>query len=704
MKWIQLLPTHAGSRTGMSILYWLLLLCYTTAGQQTGMNKTKKAPEDLICYQNYTLYDNFCYCSWRAGEDSQNPTYTLQYCLHRDDTECSYFNVGSLSYISLSNDVVHMRENISIEVIAEENGQNYISKQITLILDQAVKLDPPDHRKITITRKGNNITASWIRPEFFSVTLNTKKEVRYKRYKRHSLYSDPLPCKVKISTTCSEDGIPTCKEYCMFALDGDQGHDIQIRQTYEEGVWSEWSSPIFVPAEIGPVQIENITTRRLNHAGIRTVLLLWKPSTEEEGNMKFLIHFTFLPCSGVTTNYTTNQNWFQANISGAAYNVTIIASNQAQTASPWSTVIEEDCAAIAFKKVTFSGNNLTMKWKGKKTGKTRYSIVWKTSDMKEEHFIKENLNNNATIQTDTFLPMRCYKICIHNISENHNTVGAVNYFKAVSSVGPRDLTVMNVTANSILLKWEAFDLHECQMILQNWIISSIDHETNVSNEIYENSSVTQHLVEELPPGYNYTFAVKGITIYGEQTGNSFKSVSSPWKAENTSKRHIENIGIPVASLIALGLIVLAWCKIKECVCQDLPNPSNSIAATFPLNENKSNLSRPHLVHTSYEEKTTEPLIIETSMMIKTVKETVTPDMVSTKRIFDNDIVMADMDTEVETDLQFEYRKQVTPMTPINENTHFFDKMKDDLPCHVDCPKENDALLSPNAVNISTHES
>ncbi|XP_056407937.1 leukemia inhibitory factor receptor-like isoform X2 [Hyla sarda] len=711
MKWTELLTTHTGFRAGMSILCWMVLLIHVAEGQQTGMNERKKMPEDLICYQNYTSYDNFCYCSWRAGEESQNPTYTLHYCLHRDETECSYFNTGNLTYISLSNEVVHMRENISIEVIAEEKGHNYTSKQITLILDKAVKLDPPDHWKITITRRGSEITVSWIRPDIFSATLNTKKELRYKE---HLVYLDPLPCKTSNSATCSDDDIPTCRESCTFSLDGHRGHYVQIRQTYEEGVWSEWSDPIFVPAEIGPVQIENITTGKLNFAGIRTVSLCWKPSPEG-GNMHYQVNVTFLPCSGVTTSHSINHYCFHANISGAAYNVTITASNEAQTASPWSTVIKEDWAAIPFKNVTLSGKNLTMKWKGKKADKTSYCIVWKTSDMKVENSSKvlENLNNNnATIHTDHFLPMKCYKIYIYKMSKNFNTVGTTYYLKPALSIGPGNFTVENVTANSILLKWDAFDLDECQKILQNWIINKKDHETNDSKEIYENSSVTRYLVERSSPGYNYTFEVKGITIFGEQTGTSVKSVYSPWTAENTSKSLLGKIvGIIAALLFLAFILLLSWRQIKQYTCQDLPNPSNSTAATFPPSDNKHNVSRPHLVDTSSEENTTEPLIIETITKIKVieraVEETETLDMASTKSIFENDLIPTEVDTEVEVDLQFEYRKQVAPMTPVNEKdmgTHFFEKMKEDLPYHLECPKENNALLDVNSENLSISES
>ncbi|XP_075138366.1 interleukin-12 receptor subunit beta-1 [Leptodactylus fuscus] len=710
--------TYTGSRHGIKILCWMLLLICVTAGQQRGINGTKKTPEDLVCYQNYTLKDNFCYCSWRAGEESQNPTYRLHYCIYKTynmeyEYEYEYFDVGKPTYYILTNDMIHMRENISIAVEAEENGQSYTSKKITLILDKAVKLDPPDHNKITMTREGNNITVSWTRSDLFPVFLKTTKEVRYME---SSLYTAPLPCQTTTPTNCHQGckRIPMYKENCKFAVNGNNSYYIQIRQKYEEGVWSEWSDSIFVPAEIRPIKIEKINTSRLNLAGSRTTSLFWKHKTEEEeGDVTYQINVTFLHCSHVSTSHSTKDNWFHTNLSGAAYNVTVTASNEAQTATLWSTVIDEDGEAIPFQNVTLSGNNLTMKWKGKIARKSLYCMTWQTSEKKEVFSnLIEKLNNNiATISTDHFLQMKCYKIDIYKMGTNQITVGTTYYFKPSLTVGPRNLTVLNVTINSLLLKWDAFTLHECQRILQNWVINRKDHAANVSKETYENSSVTQYLVEGLPLGFNYTFEVKGITIFGEQTGSSFKSVSSPWTVESTNKRLLEKIvGILVALLIAgLGILFL-WFKINQCICKDLPNPGNSNAATFVPGDNKYILSPQHLAQPSTEEKNTEPLIIETSMQtecFETMMETEMLDSVNTKELLDDEFVMPEVDADLEMDLQSAYRKQTAPMTPTNEKDiglHFFEKMKTTLPHHLECSKENDSLLSLNDVNISTGES
>ncbi|XP_066431010.1 interleukin-12 receptor subunit beta-1 [Eleutherodactylus coqui] len=698
MKWMMLPLTRI---TGINVLCWMQLLIYVTKGQQKGMNE-QKAPEDLFCYQNYTLNNNFGYCSWRAGKESQNPTYTLHYCLLRDGMDCQDFDAGNLTHCTLGNEEVHMRENISIAVTAEEKGQNYTSKQITLVLDKAVKLDPPDHKKVNITRDGSNITVSWTRSDFFPGSLNTRKEVRYEE---HSSYSDPLPCKISTSVARhpDHDDIPISKEDCRFALDNHRGHHVQIRQAYEEGVWSEWSDAIFVPAEIGPLQID-VNTGRLTPAGTRNLSLLWKLSTEEEGSMNYRVDVTFLHCYSATTSHLTKHNSFYANISGAGYNISVIASNQAQAASPWTTVIEEDWAAIPFQNITLSGNNLTMEWRGKKAEKASYCIVSEASEMKgaiSSDLVETLNNNNATILTDNFVPMKCYKIYIHKMDKNPITMGTTYYFKPSLSIGPRNLTVMNVTVSSVLLRWDPFDLQECQGILQNWIINRRDQTTNTSQETYEDSSVTRHLVEGLPLGFNYSFEVKGVTIFGEQTGSSCKCVSSPQPAENTNKRLLEKTaGILGAFLLAALCLIFSRFRINQCLCPEIPHPFISNATAFTISENKYISCPKHLVQSNSEEKNTEPFIIETrrkNEAVKTdMKEIEMLALVNTEEEFDNELIMTESDTEVEIDLQFEYRKQLAPMTPIKEKD-----TEADLSHPSECAKENDALLSLTDINMPT---
>ncbi|XP_063811537.1 interleukin-31 receptor subunit alpha-like [Pseudophryne corroboree] len=496
---------------------------------------------------------------------------------------------------------------------------------------------------------------------------------------------------------------------CTIDLDGHKGHHIQIRQTYEEGVWSEWSDPVFVPADIGYTLEASYVPGKLDNTGSRSINLTWKPSTEEQGDMKYDISLTLLSCPDVTVHNQTKRNWFHSSISGASYSVTVTASNQAEKATTWSSVIEGDWTGKHFKSVNISENNLIMNWEVGRAEKTRYCIEWKSTTGEEVFFSNLTGNyerNQLNIPTGSFYPMQCYRISIHKLNQTQSTVGTAYYFKPLLTVGPGNLSVVNVTAHSVLLKWDAFDLCECQQLLKNWVIFLTDHKTNVSRgEISENSSVTHYLVQDLPLGFNYTFEVKGVTVYGEQTGSSFKSVSTPEKALNDNiwiSARTGLIVLAVAAFVALHCFVAK--RLSKRLCPDLPDPSNSNATTFVSRDNKYILSPKHLIDTSSEDKNDDPLMIETTGKTEAnkvaVRKTEITDVVITQQLSDNDHAVT---TEVETDFQFEYRKQLVPTTPgIEKETiiQFFGKLKDDFAHQVELPKEIDTLLIHNEDMIS----
>ncbi|XP_075060805.1 interleukin-12 receptor subunit beta-1 isoform X2 [Mixophyes fleayi] len=664
---------------------WILLFIFTSADLQTGMHK--KYPTDLMCYQNYTSTENFCYCSWRAGEDSVNAIYTLYY-FNQEQLKWDGYDAGNRTYHIFKSYEVHMKKNISVSVAAKEEGKEYWSANFTVLLDKAVKLDPPDQKNFTIKKKDGYVSIHWTRIDRFSDSMKTIKEVQCKinehsfRMDRCLLYktSNPPNCILE-----AEIELPICQESCTLVLDGHKGHHIQIRQKYEEGVWSEWSDSVFVPADIGYTLEPSYVHGKLDNTGMRNIKLKWKPSTEEQGDMKYDISFTLLPCPYATVRHQTKVNWFNSSISGASYNVTVTSSNQAEEAPTWSSLIKEDWKGIPFKSVNLSGKNLTMKWKWKTSEKASLCIEWRSVTGKEHIF--SNLagiyeSNQATIPT------------------------------ALLSIGPGNLTVMNVTAQSVLLKWDAFDLRECLGLLKNWVINLTDLNTNISTgEISENASVTQYLVQDLPLGFSYTFEVNGVTIYGEHTGSSFKSVSSPVTAENDDSKGLPG-RIALILLVVLAVVIIICFVIKRLIIYpDLPDPSNSNAATFVFSDNKYIVSPKYLMDTSCEDKHVDPLMIEpigeTEAIKVTVRETEVTDLVITKHLSDNDlVVMTEAEAEAETDSQVEYRKQVVPMTPGSEREsviHFFGKLKDDLAHQAELSKETDVLLILNVDTKSVLE-
>ncbi|XP_063312641.1 uncharacterized protein LOC134612222 [Pelobates fuscus] len=147
--------------------------------QTTTKDECKKSPKYLNCYLNITLEGNICYCSFEAGEDAKNATYFLHFCNHRINPTCRKFPVRSEMYVMIGEDSIHIMELISLWVEASENKQVYRSSNLTVKLDELVKLNPPQ-QKISCIRKDGYLKIMWERDGHLFINQEFCKEVQYK--------------------------------------------------------------------------------------------------------------------------------------------------------------------------------------------------------------------------------------------------------------------------------------------------------------------------------------------------------------------------------------------------------------------------------------------------------------------------------------------------------------------------------------------
>ncbi|XP_072261229.1 interleukin-12 receptor subunit beta-1 isoform X2 [Pyxicephalus adspersus] len=710
---LSLTPFGSRNNARITVFLWIQLIFFASAEQQA--DTTKKSPTDLICYQNYTLKNNFCYCSWKSGEESRNATFILNYGTHEEDV-VDYFEVGQETFFSADSSQMHFQEPINVWVEAYEKDNVYSSAKITVHLDKAVKLDPPDMETVTIEKHGRSVTVHWTRIDRFTNQndfLSTTKEVQYKRNKTSSAMVSQ-ECKLyKTSRTpnCTkinfeETKLPICKESCTFDLDGNKEYYIQIRQKYTESVWSEWSQLVFIPADIDYNINTSYKEGTLEKNGSRTLRLDWKRGRENQGDINYDITFTLLPCPDAKLRTHTKDNWFNASISGASYNVTIVTFNQAEKTPPWSFTIDEDLTEICFEDITLSESQIIIKLgKNETKDPETYCIVWQYSTEKEisySNITRAYGSNYISISTDNFHFMQCYRIHIHSFNTTqHRTIGTAYYFRPSMNIGPGNLTAVNITSHSVLLQWDNFDLQMCQGLLKNWEITITDHNTNISRR--ETSQSTQHLVENLSLGFNCTFEVKGITVYGEYTGN-VKYVLNSLRDTDTNNKWLSFVMIPVCLLIGI-VICVSKTRLRMYLFPVLPDPSKSNATLFASNDTSYILCPKYLSDASSENGHTGSLKIETDVPVTNTdmifKEPDTREVAITSEIFDNDLFVV---AETEMDLQFAYKKQVVAVTPGNGKEVLIQEIRnlkdEDLETETDL-KENVALLgiSENAICI-----
>ncbi|XP_075467194.1 interleukin-12 receptor subunit beta-1 [Ascaphus truei] len=671
---------------------------------------TEKIPTDLSCYLNYTFEHNFCYCSWEAGKDSQGATYVLKYCNHRLEPQCCSFHAGIQNHFAIEEDDVYMWENISFWVEASEMGQVYRSKNITVLLSKAVKFGPPELNNIQFITQVRSLRIKWHRLECLPDTKPFLKEAQCRTGSR-SLWNEK-PCGLHEkddSSSCvlDQNDDTTCIETCTLTLERDYAYYIQIRQKCADGIWSEWSDTVFAPADIVASPEIDYSVGKLHHSEMRNLSLQWKDAREEQGSVTYELSLTFLPCAGERLYHSTIANTSSFELSGAAYNLTIVASNLAGRGRPWSCVIEQDRTGFPFVNVRCAGTNtLRVQWTEETSRRANYCIEWKPTAAKEDSSQSTTINNfsrqEADIPTEDFRPMECYRITAHRFGKTWSTLGTGYYFKPSLSIGPGNLTMRNITAHSVLLMWDGFDLNECQGLLQTWVIITTDHEKNVSRESYENASVTQHLVRNLSLESRYTFNIKGITSFGEQTGSSQKSVITPRTDESIAVwlLLIICVGILLGFMAIGGLSCFGIKKLTLSLCPVLPDPCHSSATKFFSTEMKYIQSPISLIGPDSENGPEESLIVEprtkTDISVAIVKETITTHWALTEERSEQVLGLI---SEVEADSQFEYRRQMHPTSPGSDKDskgqEFFVRFKDGTVGQAEDPTENESLTCSN---------
>ncbi|XP_077332469.1 interleukin-12 receptor subunit beta-1 [Lithobates pipiens] len=697
VKSMMLPLTPFGSRDNarIMVLLWTQLIIVVSTDQQAAL--TKKIPTDLICYQNYTLKNNFCYCSWKAGEESENATFTLNYSTLEDDAGDS-FEAGHQTYYITDSSEIHFKKLIYVWVEANEEDKIYRSANITILLNKAVKLDPPDLKNISMEKRGKSVIVHWTRTDRFSDSMETIREIQYK-LKEHSFVT--VQCNTSETSNCfltenDHTKLPICKESCTINLDGDKEHYIKIRQKYKESVWSEWSQSVFIPPDIDFNPQSSYKAGKLKNNGTRTLTLDWKLGRENQRDINYDITLTLLPCPDAKLHTRTKDNWFNTTISGASYNATIVAFNQAEHTPPWSLLIDED-ERSDFENVTLSERQLILSWEKKRKKSAHYCTEWQTSAGKEifSNITRNYKSNHIKISTDNFEIMQCYRIRIHTFNHSqHRTVKTAYYFRPSMFIGPGNLTVVNITSQSVLLQWNSFDLQKCYGLLKNWEIRITEHNTSISRR--ENSSVTQHLVEHLSLGFHCTFEVRGVTTYGEYTGKSVTFVSnSQTVLKDTNNKWIVFVVIAICLLLGVAIYV-AGTRLRVYLFPVLPDPSKSNVLTLVPNNSNYIVCPKYLIDASSENQQTDFLKIETNVALNDskmiLKDPEIKQVVVTREIYDNDVFLV---AEAETDLQFAYKKQVVAMTPGTGKEALIQEIRkledEDLTTEADL-KENVAFL------------
>ncbi|XP_050790254.1 interleukin-12 receptor subunit beta-1 [Gopherus flavomarginatus] len=637
---------------------WLLLLA------ALALRGSAEDP-DLVCYRN-CMQCNFI-CTWRAKTTPGNATYILKFCYHRTYS-CKEFKMASSTHYRFSYRTWPVLENLTAWVESHSGGRVERTQNITLQLENAIKLDPLPPDQITFSKSNGTLRLTLQQLDNWIVTYEPlRREARYRQMKGTKWTQ--VACQTQgeykgnnITVICNLGTTTAC--------------EVQIRHkmAHWSTYWSDWSKSIFVPEEIPEV---NYTVGRLGRNGQRNVTFHWQEAREEQWKVYYTLALYMPACRCTELKKEVpekDETTLTLALSGAEYHLSMSASNPAGR-GPVRTyrIPPEHRTEMSFLNVSSSGSNVTVQWAAKTNG-TFYCIEKQPlEDPQEDHkecIHKKLFEKDSYMDTGTVKPRKCYRIAIHGGGpEKHWTFGSMYHFATNTSLdGP--IHIRNITANSAFLLWKPSLLSQCPGMLKKYIICYTSEQDNGMAHHEVNSSATHYTLQDLQPSTSYRVGIQAATADRDGSCsprhlfNTMKLGPNPaeWKL---NLRYLSIfLGVPVLAVFYHFLKKRA----KKMLFPPLPNPMDSEAIKFPAEEISQVKPRPGFVEPSEKISPTGPLVT------KFISDKGEPDMnteTHSLHLYTVTEETAEMlqakegQAGSENDLPFEYRRQVL-LTPAEE--------------------------------------
>ncbi|NXG65288.1 SDK2 protein, partial [Hemiprocne comata] len=211
-------------------------------------------------------------------------------------------------------------------------------------------------------------------------------------------------------------------------------------------------------------------------------------------------------------------------VSMAYYRVSISAYNKAGE-SPQAIFIVPDFSATDLPgqiHVNHQGTSVVVTWTPEYSPKC-FVVDWGTS--KDDMCMKIVTTATGNFTLGNFQPYKLYKMMVHasdvcqceSFTRHEKTFGVTHFYsvEGVPRTGPANVTILNITKHSALVKWTEIAAKDCLGFLQGYRIIYIDLSRKKSPAVTLNSSTTSYRLTGLKEKTIYRVGISGFTNAGE---------------------------------------------------------------------------------------------------------------------------------------------------------------------------------------------
>ncbi|KAM6369002.1 interleukin-12 receptor subunit beta-1 [Pluvialis apricaria] len=590
--------------SGMGHPGWLLLGWLLAALAWGG---TAMAP-DFSCWRQ--CRSRKFHCSWPPHGPAGNTSYLLTLCYTKPRL-CQRFEVGAGTTYTLNHLRIYVLTNATAWVEARWGDHVHRTPNLTLYLNEAIKLDPPP-TWMPFTKTGGRLQLRVLRPPCLHRGQLPQWEARFQRNGDHSW--------TQVKTPFARAG---SDRWVICALGRNGAFEVQLRHKlpHWSSYWSDWSSSIFVPGEILASPELTYQLGKLGRDGQRVLTLSWQRAPEEQGNVTYTLRTRMPACHCTkpaeedTVVLGTEVTAYNLTLSGAEYEIQLMAANAAGLGPAQQVwVPAEQHADLGFKDVSMASSTVVVQWEASSSG-FLYCF--------EQQLLLGALERGVCIQRD--FPAKsihmergelempgCYRLAVHGWApaRGWSTFALGHHY--VSNASLAVPIHMNASARdaAIILQWSPSPRATCPGALAKYLIC---HAAEGDNTTYaEADAAASHFtLQNLRPGTEYRVGV------WEVTAESGRTCSTWWPFQTKAlgpqgaawKSNLKYLGILLGLSAVATVYQLSKRRARRLLFPPLPKPVGTKAIQF-AGETSQGHPQPGFVEPSERFSPAELLITE----------------------------------------------------------------------------------------------
>nr|XP_039322196.1 interleukin-12 receptor subunit beta-1 [Saimiri boliviensis boliviensis] len=564
--------------------------CFQDPPYPDGDSGSASGPKDLSCYRIPSAgYE----CSWQYEGPTAGVSHFLRCCL--SSGRCCYFAAGSATRLRFSDQArVPVLCTVTLWVESRARNQTEKSTSVTLQLYNSVRYEPP-LGDIKVSKSAGQLRLEWETPD-----RQVGAEVQF----RHRTHSGPWT----LGDCGPQDGDT---ESCLCPLEMNVAQEFQLRRRYRENqgsLWSKWSSPVCIPPENPPPPQVRFSVEQLGRDGRRRLTLKEQPTQLElpegcrglasgaEVTYRVRLHMLSCPCKAKATR--TVHLGKTLNLSGAAYNVTVISWNRFGPGPNQTWHIPADThTEPGALNISVGTNGTAMYWPARARS-TTYCIEWQPvgqdGSLATCHLTAPQDPDPAGMATYSWSrefgamkQEKCYYITIlasarpEKLTLWATVLSAYHFGGNASAAGtPPHVSVKNHSSDSVSVDWAPSLLSTCPGVLKEYVVRCRDEDSNQVSEQRVPPTETQVTLGGLRAGVAYTAQVRADTAWRRGAWSqpqrfSIEAQGSDWFI------FVASLGSFLSILLVGILGYLSLNRAARHLCPPLPTPCASSAIEFP---------------------------------------------------------------------------------------------------------------------------